>query len=485
MELAACRERCEHGGRIAAQRAKKEFATSRGRVGKFVGEHWNYAFCMPWLVPTRLLHALAVLASLVALGGCVYVRQEARRGETSGESRARFSVADAAWPDLVPVGLPTYVEEHSQIFKANVTEARVGTTPVEFRITTVRHAGAMGRAWVRWSHAVVENSIQEYPERPSSFEVFYWNPSDVPPEGMVNGCIAGVVPDAGSSRQRAWIDATKRLLIRYDIELPRQRPIRGVVLYGASLGPQFERPVIAELLRRGWAVVMCASATISTDRLLTTVIDLQDGGDEALRAYGVLAAEECDKVLAGYAYGWEVAMEMVERYYPEVPTHPCVMAGFSFGAIMSPPGAARLGDKVDAVVLVGGATNLLGVLTDTPVISFPIRVRDTKAKSGAREVTSGELDRINAVYLEHSKLDGHHTARALAQKPVLMLHAELDGWVPARYGRDLWEQAGRPERWRGPFGHMIMFYFLGHQARPIANWIERETTGVRPRGGGS
>ncbi len=132
-----------------------------------------------------------------------------------------------------------------------------------------------------------------------------------------------------------------------------------------------------------------------------------------------------------------------------------------------------------------GATNLLGVLTDTPVISFPIRVRDTKAKSGAREVTSGELDRINAVYLEHSKLDGHHTARALAQKPVLMLHAELDGWVPARYGRDLWEQAGRPERWRGPFGHMVMFYFLGHQARPIADWIERETTGVRPRGGGS
>lgn len=419
---------------------------------------------------------------MLALSGCVYIKHSSRRDPSPTNSHATFSIPDSAWPDLVPTGLPTYVEEQSDIFKAQTTDAKFGAMPVEFRLTSVRHAGAMGSAWVRWSRYLVGGPMEPEPDRPSTFEVFFWNPTDVPPEGMVNGCIAGLVPDATSSRRRAWIDATKRLRITYQMKLPKQRPIRGLVLYGASLGPEYDYPVVDELLARGWAMVGCSSATISTDRLLSEVIDLQDQGDAALRGYGKIAAEECDKVLAGYAYGWEVALEIVERYYPEIPTHPCVMAGFSFGAIMTPTGAARLGDKVDAAVLVGGGTNLLGILADTPVIDFPIRVRDANSRAGTRRVTPAEFARVNAAYLEHSKLDGHHTARALATKPLLMLHAELDGWVPARYGRDLWEQAGQPERWRGPFGHMLMFYFLGHQARPIADWVDHATADIPPRG---
>lgn len=440
-------------------------------------------FSVSSAIAARWLACVSLLA-LVFAGGCMYLKQGPRGVAARGGAPAQglgYAVADSAWPDLLPDGLPTYVEERTDTIKLDVSKFKVANMPTEIRLNSVRHAGALGPAWVRWSRFIAGEAPAGEPDRPASFEVFFWNPSDVPPEGMVNGCIAGLVPDDSTTRRRAWIDATKRLRISYDVMLPTVRPIRGVVLYGASLGPEYDAPVVGELKKRGWAVVGCGSATISTERLLGAEIDLVDRGEAALRDYGKLAAGECDKVLAGYAYGWEVALEMVERYYPEIPTHPCVMAGFSFGAIMTPPGAARLGGKVDAAVLVGGGTNLLGILAETPVIDFPVRVRDAK---GARRATPAELERIGTYYLEHSQLDGHTTARALAGKPVLMLHAELDGWVPAKYGRDLWMQAGKPERWRGPFGHMLMFYFLGHQARPIADWVDRATAGVHARGGG-
>lgn len=435
-----------------------------------------------------VLGVLGVL-SLASASGCMYIKQVPQGASRSHRSRLPeqglgFVLPATAWPDLTPDGLPTFVEESSQVYTGTIRDPAkpTGERTIEFRLTTTRHAGALGPAWVQWSNLRVGDDPDLAPERPSSFNVFFWNPTDVPPEGMVNGCIAGLAPDSNLAARRAWIEAAKRLRIKYVITLPQARPIRGLILYGASLGPDYERPVIVELVRRGWAVVSCSSATISTERLLAEVIDLQGRGDAAYRDYARLAAEECDKLLAGYAYGWEVALEMVDRYYPEIPLRPCVMAGFSFGAIMTPPGAARLGDNVDAAVLVGGGTNLLGILVETPVIEFPIKVRDSAIPGRTRRPTDAELDRVISMYIEHSTLDGHHTARALADKPVLILHAELDGWVPARYGRDLWEQAGRPERWRGPFGHMLMFYFLGRQAGPIADWIDRATSDHRPSG---
>lgn len=401
------------------------------------------------------------------------VPADARAG---GAGRTSFAVPASSWPDLVPAGVPTFVEDSTQIFKAQLPDARLGDAPIELRLMSTRFAGALGSAWVQWSRLKMSEAASDEDKRPTSFQVYFWNPQDVPPEGMVNGCIGGLETDLDIARRRTWIESAKRLRIRYDIMLPDKRPIRGAILYGASLGPQYELPVIQELLSRGWAVVACSSASISTDRLTGGVIDFQGDGEAAFRAYGKLAAEECDKVLAGYAYGWEVACEMMESYYPEVPARPRVMAGFSFGAIMTPTGVARLGTKVDATVLVGGGTNLFGILAETPAITFPIRVRDLNE---IRRATPSELERITSYYIEYSQLDGHITARALRQRPVLMLHAMMDGWVPARFGRDLWEQAGRPERWQGPFGHMLMFYFLGHEAKPIADWVDQTTADIR------
>ncbi len=426
---------------------------------------------------------------LASTGGCMYIKQEPQRhalaaGTSNPEQGLGFVLPERAWPNLSPIGLPTFVEESSQVFKADVPIPEHGgrTSTVEFRVNTIRHAGAMGPGWVQWFNFRAGDEPLISPERPTSFDVFFWNSTDVAPEGMVNGCIAGLASDPNLAARRAWIDASKQLRIKYEITLPQTRPIRGLILYGGSLAPQYERPVINELVRRGWAIVFCSSGSMSIDRLLTEVIHIYNGGDAALNEYARLAALECDKVLAGYAYGWEVALEIVDRYYPEIPSHPCVLAGFSFGAIMTPPSAARLGDKVDAAVLVGGGTNLLGIVAETPIFHLPIRVQDTPVPGQTRRPTSNELERLTSLYLLHSRLDGHYTARALANKPVLIVHAELDGWVPARYGRDLWEQAGRPERWRGPFGHMLMFYFLGRQAVPIADWIDRATSDLRPSG---
>ena len=37
------------------------------------------------------------------------------------------------------------------------------------------------------------------------------------------------------------------------------------------------------------------------------------------------------------------------------------------------------------------------------------------------------------------------------------------------------ERLGRPERWVGNYGHMLLFYFLEEHAGEIADWLEAAT----------
>jgi hypothetical protein len=53
-----------------------------------------------------------------------------------------------------------------------------------------------------------------------------------------------------------------------------------------------------------------------------------------------------------------------------------------------------------------------------------------------------------------------------------MLSGELDLIVPAHTGDLLYNALGRPERWRYPAGHIVLFLGLPLQADRVVNWIE-------------
>lgn len=432
---------------------------------------------VPSVARRAVLISLFFLSSL--LSACSYSRHPADPRRTLHLPDA--AIAPDAWPRLVPVGVPTFTESAEQTLRLAGGGA-TPTLPGELRFTTVTHAEVVADAWVRWAHSDWSTDAKT-PPRPTDFEIFLWHPDEHPPEGMVNGCIAGLVADQPTRARRAWLNNAKFLRVGFSVTLPQRRPIRGLILYTASIGPQYEAPVIRELVSRGWAVVSASAASIAADGLFDDRLDFTRHASAAYDAYARVAAREFDHLLAGYAYAWDAARALVEREFPEIPMHPCVMAGFSYGALMTPTAAARLGDHIDAIVLVGGGANLFGIFANTPVFRFELPVIEGPLAPPARPrrfATQDELRRIEPFYLQHARLDPYHTAPLLAEKPLLMLHAAFDGYVPARFGRQLWERAGRPERWVGPFGHALMFYFLDWQSRPIADWIDRTTATVKP-----
>src|SRR5690606_2543041 len=124
--------------------------------------------------------------------------------------------------------------------------------------------------------------------------------------------------------------------------------------------------------------------------------------------------------------------------------------GCSAGAICGPTIAARLGDRVQAVVLIGGGADILRISQTNGVTNAGLAFGALDPIEGGyqpRKLTRGELDQLSDAYLEMSQLDPYHTAPALRATPTLMLHAALDKIVPARCGRLLYERLGKPERW--------------------------------------
>src|SRR5690606_18867956 len=149
--------------------------------------------------------------------------------------------------------------------------------------------------------------------------------------------------------------------------------------------------------------------------------------------------------------------------------------GCSAGAICGPTIAAGLGDRVQAVVLIGGGADILRISQTNGVTNAGLAFGALDPIEGGyqpRKLTSKELDQLSTQYLRMSRLDPHHTAPALCATPTLMLHATLDKIVPARCGRLLYERLGRPERWTFWLGHSLLFWRLPAYAGSVARWVD-------------
>ena len=191
-------------------------------------------------------------------------------------------------------------------------------------------------------------------------------------------------------------------------------------------------------------------------------------------------AERIDTSFAQNAAAVRAILETARRMHPKLRGMPVVVMGFSAGALSTPTVAARLLPDVDAVVIIGGAANALGVAMRSVISRGGIRL--SCAGKAPKEELVKELERE---YLEHGHLDAYHTAPLLAECPVLVVDAGMDTWVPSDLGEILFQRLGKPDRLHMAMGgHQFLFYFLPRRAGWIADWVVSAVGGGRAQASG-
>lgn len=184
-------------------------------------------------------------------------------------------------------------------------------------------------------------------------------------------------------------------------------------------------------------------------------------------------ARAVDDALAEGAYAAEAALDALLEEHPALRERPVVVIGFSAGALAAPTVAARLAERIDALVLIGGGADTLSVALESSVSDGGLCLW----RPGEDPLDAQNVAAVIEAYREQSRLDPYNTAPLLAEIPTLQVMARGDEMVPTEAQRALWERLGRPERllYRGPMGHAGMFYFLPRQTGRIDRWLNRVT----------
>lgn len=352
-------------------------------------------------------------------------------------------------------------------------------------------------------------------------------PSTITNAPLVSSIPIGRRPKIAYIPDTTFLDAGKPLRVPMPEELAH--PVRGVVIHFLAIGAnEFEPRVMSEFRRRGWAVFDISTESfvetpvpddwkpeikrlgIEADaiyarmtsgdgppgrpyfggrgnlvshplygqwkQLMSRRATLRAGafqacGDEALPGVAKDIAARIDQALAGNAYAVEMLLDYIDTQRPELAGLPVVMIGFSAGALTTPTAAARVRDRIDAVVLIGGGANLFELSQDSVFTDGGVTVR-----CGEDKLRKEQIDRLSDLYLGASKLDPYHTAPLLRALPVLQVHARSDDWVPARGGELLWNRLGKPDRLDISAGHQLLFYLLPGKAKFIADWVDQAVT---------
>lgn len=201
-----------------------------------------------------------------------------------------------------------------------------------------------------------------------------------------------------------------------------------------------------------------------------TGLEAQPGESPHTVAQRIAAA--ADRGLAETALAADAALTALLELHPHLQGRPVVVIGFSAGAIAAPAVAVRLGERVDAVVLIGGGADGLTVSQTSSVTHGGVRL----APPDGPEPAPDFVEAVRAAYRELSQLDPYNAAPRLGDVPVLQVMARGDLMVPTEHQWTLWERLGRPDRltWHGPLGHKGLFYFLRGQMGRIDRWVMRE-----------
>jgi hypothetical protein len=241
-------------------------------------------------------------------------------------------------------------------------------------------------------------------------------------------------------------------------------PIRGTAIYMSGLGSlQFEQALVDELSERGWWLIRIATPRVWWYESKPWYIGSKDDVPRiAQQLAGVF-----DDLMAEPAYAAQAALEYIAEHRPEIPQSPLAIVACSAGSLAAPSVVARMPDRFDAAVLIGGGANLLEISQKSDLTDGGIRLSwpDDNPRGDWRKQLFHD-------YLEYSKLDPYHTARFLRSKPVLLVQANLDLTVPADNGWLLWNQLGKPDRYMHIGEHRTLFLTLHTQSIRIADWLD-------------
>lgn len=255
------------------------------------------------------------------------------------------------------------------------------------------------------------------------------------------------------------------------LHIPKDRAARGTVAFLGSATPFSapERNLIDRLVEEGWAVIYSlypSGRSLDEEERLLPGMKPTEVGRRVARALDDRTAE--------WVYSFEGAMDYLRSERPDVPLQPLVAVGASLGTIALPALCARHHDRLSAAVFITGGLDVFDILSHTALA----HVREQVARP-LEIFDSEELDAAHAAYLETTMLDGVRTAAVLRDRPVLQLHAVFDAIVPARTGRALYEELGRPERWDYYTGHLGFFLLMALENGDIVDWIN-EASVVKP-----
>jgi fermentation-respiration switch protein FrsA (DUF1100 family) len=248
---------------------------------------------------------------------------------------------------------------------------------------------------------------------------------------------------------------------------------RGLVLYLSSimLISKEERAFIKTLQKRGWNV---AAITPSVDLFAKDRWELA-WGEEQLDKQASIVAAEIDNYLAETAYAAEAVLAYLRRNNPKWVAGPRVVIGASAGTLPVPALIRRIGGA-DAAIFIGGGANVAEVVLESSLDIYRPEIaltnEDSMAPSRRRAGRMNVRTSLKKLVLQRSRLDPLHLAPDLQPTPTLMLSGELDRIVPAHTGDLLYEARGRPERWRFPVGHVLLFLGLPLQGDRVADWMD-------------
>ena len=225
---------------------------------------------------------------------------------------------------------------------------------------------------------------------------------------------------------------------------------------------------------QGWAVLRMMSQPSRFTERVTFDVDLNDLPAAAAR----IAADTDDRV-AECGLAVQAAMSHIIGLNPELSKLPRIAVGMSGGAMTLPTVLAREPDKYAAAVIIAGGCDFFAILRET---NYTYLVDSVHFRWAPSEPTPEQINSLDQAYLARAKLDSYFTADAIRGKPLLMLHADHDGAVPAHLGDLLWERLGRPERWVQTAGHEELFIKLPAQMDAIMQWISSHTNLAAARG---
>lgn len=188
--------------------------------------------------------------------------------------------------------------------------------------------------------------------------------------------------------------------------------------------------------------------------------------DEAAAAGRAIAAAS-DDGFAENAYAAEAVLDFLREHRPDLPTEPVAVVGFSAGALVAPAVAARLGERVRGLVLIGGGADAVTIARESSLKRVSLALR-----CGDQPVGDDLFMVARDAYRRHVWLDPYALGPSLSQTPVLLVHAVADRIVPADTGVLMWERLGRPDRLDFSLDHYELFYFVPGQAPRVARWLD-------------